>query len=587
MKCGDKLGQRIAMVFRAAMHLEKEYLDVLQTKDPYILLQNTIDDPCVNRLLVMSDIMTSMEMTGTEIANFIAEQVARAIIKSRFYLLHTSVLHSFGQNFLWDYDLDRDFHLFLELCPNTSLLGHNLLKYCDALKVYREFDSVKNMEPNLKPLANADELREILNNLRTIMENQVLSYKKQNTITVELLIKAHDCFVHECSMEGIAFVLQRCKSITSILTSAKSWRLVVKLLMGVGRYRDMYYCFEILLKNEQFESLLGQFDEEHGNGFKDAIIAYLREHRPDDKENYRLAALHFQMFQELAQISESEARTIVDAELQKFEKHMDDDLSVKSLNLAKQSTDQLDDPSTSTLNINGNLSSAIASGVNFLSCSKQLIESLTVAMDCYAHAAENFLLDNKLGPAQRAASNAELVAMQLHLIRHALENEKTNCMCVLNIRNESVFRHLVNNELKYELNFQIKKQFNLKFYSCFSIPQSLILSRAYPYEITWTESIFNQYVLQGKSDYIIEYCVRMELSDDMIEHLVKNFIQTQTNITQKMEKSMSTIIEMVQSVTLRYRLASLLSDKRTIATLINGDCLYYLKDTNYGRNESS
>lgn len=96
-------------------------------------------------------------------------------------------------------------------------------------------------------------------------------------------------------------------------------------------------------------------------------------------------------------------------------------------------------------------------------------------------------------------------------------------------------------------------------------------------------------MIQGKGDYIIEYCVRMELSDDMIEHLVKNFIQmqqSQQNMTTKMDKAISTIIEMVQSVTLRYRLASLLGDKRSIATMINGDCLYYLKDTNYGRNES-
>lgn len=78
----------------------------------------------------------------------------------------------------------------------------------------------------------------------------------------------------------------------------------------------------------------------------------------------------------------------------------------------------------------------------------------------------------------------------------------------------------------------------------------------------------------------------MELSDEMIEHLVKNFIQMQQNATSKMEKSISTIIEMVQSVTLRYKLASLLGDKRAIATMINGDCLYYLKDTAYGRNES-
>lgn len=123
-------------------------------------------------------------------------------------------------------------------------------------------------------------------------------------------------------------------------------------------------------------------------------------------------------------------------------------------------------------------------------------------------------------------------------------------------------------------------------FSVCSIPQSLILSRAYPYEITWTESIFNQFILQGKDDYIIEYCVRMELSDDMIEHLVKNFLQLQSSATQKMERAISIIIEMVQSVALRYKLASLLSDKRIIATLINGDCLYYLKDTNYGRNET-
>lgn len=436
------------MTFRTAMHLEKEYMDVLQTKDPYILLQNTIDDPCVNRLLVMGDIMTSMQMSGNEIANFIAEQVSRAIIKSRFYLLHSSTLQSFGQNFLWDYDLDKDFHLLLELCPNTSLLGHHLLRYCDALKVYRQFDSMKNVEPNLKVLDNADEMREIFINLRSIMEHQVLSNKKQNMITVELLIKAHDCFVHECSMEGIAFVLQRCKAITSMLATAKSWCLIVKLLMGVGRYREMYYCFEILLKNNQFESLLGQFDEERASGFKDAIISYLREHHPGDMDNYRLVALHFQMFQEMAQISESEARTIIDAELKKYEKHSDDEMSVASLNLAKPSTDQVNDPTTNPININGNLSAAIASGVTFLVCSKNLIDSLITAMEMYAHAADNFLLDNKLGPAQRAASNAELVAMQIHLIRNTLDNEKTNCMCVLNIRNETVFRYLVNNELK-------------------------------------------------------------------------------------------------------------------------------------------
>lgn len=116
------------------------------------------------------------------------------------------------------------------LGPNSSLLGHSLLKYSEALKVYRQLAPTtgKTTETECDP-----KQCKILANLRTIMENQVLSYKKQNTIMVELLIKAHDCFVHECSMEVIHFVLARCKVLTSVLAAAQSWRLIVKLLIIV------------------------------------------------------------------------------------------------------------------------------------------------------------------------------------------------------------------------------------------------------------------------------------------------------------------------------------------------------------------
>lgn len=142
---------------------------------------------------------------------------------------------AYGQNYLWGYDLDKEFHLFLELCPNTTMLGTHLMKYCDVLKIYRKFDVNKNAEPEINgPEQNIDEMRKIFNNLRQIMENQVLSHKKQNMITVELLIKAHDCFVHECSMEGIANVLHRCKNMATTLTTAKSWHLIVRMLMDDG-----------------------------------------------------------------------------------------------------------------------------------------------------------------------------------------------------------------------------------------------------------------------------------------------------------------------------------------------------------------
>lgn len=61
--------------------------------------------------------------------------------------------------------------------------------------------------------------------------------------------------------------------------------------------------------------------------------------------------------------------------------------------------------------------------------------------------------------------------------------------------------------------------------------------------------------------------------------------QVQTNVTMKMEQHISNLVEMVDSVTVRYRLASLLGLKRLVAQLINENSLYYLKDTNYGRSE--
>lgn len=76
----------------------------------------------------------------------------------------------------------------------------------------------------------------------------------------------------------------------------------------------------------------------------------------------------------------------------------------------------------------------------------------------------------------------------------------------------------------------------------------------------------------------------MEFTDAMIEQLMKNF-QAQANVTPKMEKAISGIVESSRCVILRYRLASLLSDKRIIANLINEDCLYFLKDSSYGRHE--
>lgn len=461
------------------MYLDQEYVDVLKTKDAYLLLESATREDCIYKLDVMNDIMCSMELTKQEVwiffghffcvflnvryiflnwnlktlqcADYLADKIAFAIIQSKFYILpstsndhlhhhqHLNMSNPIDTHCLWGYDLDKEFRLFLELCPSTAALGNRLLQHCDTLKLYRKFDRTNNTNPaSNEPPA----IQEIFERLKQLLDQKILSHKKQNTICVELLIKAHDCFVHECYMEGIAWVLHRTKMLNVVLTNAKSWSLIVKMLMGVGRYREMYYCFETLIKNNQFEYLLGKFDEDRVRGLNQAIISYLREHCPENTEYYRLTALHFRMYTEIAQMWESEAKVVVTSVLAQAQFAMDD----QGVALPTYKHAPIDETSANTAAFH-------------LRCSPDLVPQLNTAMEGYAHAAENYLLDNKLAMAQTTASLAELIALQICLVRRAIASSAVpstpdqptilnSCVCVVNIVSGNMMKFIVNNHLR-------------------------------------------------------------------------------------------------------------------------------------------
>ncbi|XP_067632003.1 spatacsin isoform X2 [Eurosta solidaginis] len=450
---GINIGRRIVMAYRAAMYLDKEYLDVLRTKDSTVLLQSVAEDGCLRRLLVVSDILTSTHMTQQEIAELLALELTTAIVRPRFYIFTADQQskNAIKNAQVWGYNIDRDLHLFLELVPNTTKLGNCLLEYCDALKSYRKYQDNKPFERNTVferlaeiirryglPANTGNQMSTSIPPITTASNSgsllppaQVLSHKKQNIIYVELLIKAHQCYVHECSMEGIANVLNRAKALNSVLTQAKSWSLIVRMLSGIGRFREMFYCFDSLLKNEQFESLLGQFDEEKTIGLRQAIITYLREYCPNNGREYlKLTALHFLMYQELAEMWEQDAQAVI----------------AKVLNLAAVGNQQLPEQFSMA-----NLTSANSTKIFIpkLRCTPELITLLQQAMEYYTHATENYLLDNKLLLAQRVASLAEMVAMQIDLASKALDRniDPYLCVCVVNVQTCEEFRELINAEL--------------------------------------------------------------------------------------------------------------------------------------------
>lgn len=553
MEKGQELAQRVVLTYRIAMYRDRDYTEILKIRDPVGFLAEVIRDDCINKLEVISDIMTSHRLSDSTVSDFLAREMVFAVVKSKFYMLQygSPVANSKPiDELLWGYNIDREFHLFLELAPNTTMLGNCLLRYCDAIKYYKRLEKSPDRESMTESLAEEVEPC-LLDNLKEVFNGQVLSLKKQNTIVVALLIKAHNCFVHECSVEGIVEVLQRCKALNLVLTGAKSWNLIVKLLVGIGRYREMYYCFETLIKNYQFESLLGQFDEKHTNGLKIAIISYLQEHCPEEKEYFRLAALHFLMYKEIAEMWETEAKSTIAKVLSSHERNNNVPAAVQ-----------------------GSSGGSPKVTIPRLECTSLVISELTSAMDAYTHATENYLLDNKLSLAQKTACNAELVALQICLIKQIL-NEKTSvagevartCISVLNIKKDEK-----GSNLAYFVNHAL------------SVPQALIIARTYDYEINWTVALYQQYIVNGNDQYLEDYLDRMALSDGMVENLVKTF-QMEPTVTPEMERAVAELVEMVEAVTLKYRLASLLGLKRTIHRLINENSFYYLKDSDYGRSD--
>uniref|UniRef100_A0A182Q242 Spatacsin C-terminal domain-containing protein n=1 Tax=Anopheles farauti TaxID=69004 RepID=A0A182Q242_9DIPT len=603
---GQDIAQRVILTYRVAMYLDREYNELLKLRDPLAFLPEVVREDCAHKLEVISDIVNATRMSTESFTDFLASEIVSAVVRSKFYLIQQlqqqpqTKPDRIADELLWGYNIDREFHLFLELAPSPTALGNALLRYCNTFRLYRKRREAsggdggqsidRGVQEALESFATIPAIRmsttataDLVNHLDAILQGQVLSLKKQNTIIVALLIKAHDCFVHACSMEGIMEVLACCKALTVTLTAAKSWNLVVRLLVGIGRYRDMYYCFETLINHEQFESLLGQFDDRAANGrrLQSAIITFLNEHCPERRDYFRLAALHFRMYREIAELWETEAQGTIDALIKTYE--------IKRAVPGKVGT------STSTYD-------------HRLQATSTVQFELTMAMDAVTHATENYLLDNNLTLAQRAAANAELIALQIFFLRQALgTSEKgdsggagasgtssTNsntapaptCLSVLNIRppcddgrrggcaiaGQEITTNVATGTLLYYVNYLL------------TVPQAIIVGRAYGIEINWPGAIYQHYIIQGEANYLDDYLERLPLTDGMIETLVKLF-QLEPQLTPRMEQAIATFIDRIQSVTLKYRLASLLGLKKTIHGLINGGAVYYLKDTNYGKND--
>lgn len=539
MKHGVVHAQRIALIYRASLFLNQNFVELMKMKNSFELLELAASFDCDNKLMVMNDIMVANQMTNVEIAEFIAKEIAACIIRTRFIQFNKDTelmmvsISSFNPSKepiddIWGFSLTKDLHLILELCASTTMLGNYLLKYYGILS-QDIADIPFHSEDN-----ELDRICQHLN--RMFISPQMMSLKKLHIIRVELLITAHECFCHECSTEGIGAILHIAKTLCNELAAIKSFSLIVKLMCGIGRYREMSYCFEILIKNEQFETLLCQFSDKQANSLKMAILSYLNEYHPSNKKYYKIAASHFMMYTELANI---------------WRKDSLDKINV----LLKANQIKV----TKTGNINSNQQQQVV--IPYLKCSKNAITALNEVLTGMIHATEMAAMDSKIDMSIKFSSFCELIATQIHLMKAGIENDAKLCPCIINPdQNVEKFQYFANYEL--------------------SVPQTIILMKNSNVKIDFSKAIFVHILLEDEG-YLMDFMSRLELNDEMIENVVK--IAQLESISVKQEKILNDLVSMVNDKGLKFRLASVLGLKGQLQQMLNDQgTYYYLLDSKYG-----
>ncbi|XP_018320150.1 spatacsin [Agrilus planipennis] len=369
VKYGFDLAQKVFLTFRISVNIDRRYQQVLECKQPIELLKASLKEDCRNKLQVIHDFIVVWKWSKEKVADFVCEEVITAI--------DTFTKAKIEGTVLWDLDLDRDFPLILQFLPEntSSTLGAKLYSYASALYKAQNIDG--------------GEFK--------ISEFQMI---------IELLIRSHDCFTADCNMEGISVILRKSKKIISMLLEIKSWKLIVRLLTGVGRYTEMSYIFQILKENDHFEFLLRKGNRKD-NGLKIALLEYLKKYCPENRELYRMVALHFTLYSEIAQIWEEEAQSLI--------KNL---IAISRLEMQNNG-----------LNPDNEM-------FVLLSNSDGTKITLNKAMQNYIHAAEYHLQGEKLMKAMQSAKQAELVALQLSILKGLGTN--ASCNCLLNLNNSQI-----------------------------------------------------------------------------------------------------------------------------------------------------
>eukprot|EP00794_Sanderia_malayensis_P020531 gene20531-22550_t len=283
-KCekGRNCCERVLVCYQIAVVLGIEYSEAVQ-KEPFTLLRELIFCGMDTRRKLCRQFIKAFELPTTEVAGFIAQII---ILWLRISTNSTNSVDGFD---LIDYS-SHERTTFTAYEP--TIMVENTFTSEDMSNFIQLVDQPSDLGSRLleeaKPISHLEDTEKNINNLQ---------------YQTELIIRAHDCFTLACNMEGIADVLRAARLCVMDLVNAKAYSLMVRILTGIGRFKEMTYVFEALAEQHHFELLFSKNIEKEKE-LKAALLDFIKNNNTDDKdkmEKIDMLSKRFGMYREVGE----------------------------------------------------------------------------------------------------------------------------------------------------------------------------------------------------------------------------------------------------------------------------------------------
>ncbi|VVC97086.1 unnamed protein product [Leptidea sinapis] len=370
----------VANYYRIALQIGWDYMSVLKYQNRALDFISLVSGK--SRMSLANLVFRTFNIPSKQIADYLCREMVSAIISPHLVKTSTFRQKEHFQYTLWGYVLDSDIEMFLNMRPDAcSHIGRLILDHLIAFqKIYKAtavikipenimddscFDVETLIDEEYQNL-DGEEIESILTEEGTLNSAETESMYSVSTVyTAGKMSRETRRNLFDVISKSNVHI--RNEALAGRLLTAKSWRLMVRLLTGLARYTECGY----ILQNKIAE-------------FKHGLLDFLKKHCPGDTDTYIMVALHFNMYAEAANVKRKQALDLIN-------------------DLEKMATDGVKSTSKKPVwpQIHDNVPT------------RTLLET---AMNHCCDAAELYLQGGCMGSAGDMAAQAQLIALQISLL---------------------------------------------------------------------------------------------------------------------------------------------------------------------------